>query len=209
MQKVDSHFSFDSNDLGGSLSTLIKEHKKKGSENLLKEEEILKIFAQICEGVRYLHEERKMIHRELKPDKLLISSNGTIKIGDFGLSKVFEVGKQYALSQVGTISYMSPEIYDNGKYDYKSDIWALGVILYELCALKRPFENNSSPLALMKLIVEKEPLPIPDVYSTQLKDLLQSLLLTPSLLDKKIFEKALTSLVNSDPSNLFILLSHS
>ncbi len=190
------------------MGTLIKDHKKKGSENLLKEEEILKIFAQICEGVRYLHEERNMIHRDLKPDNLLISSNGTIKIGDFGLSKDFENSKQYASSQVGTYCYMSPEIIENGKYDFKSDIWALGVILYELCALKRPFEH-SIPLSLMNMIVNKEPLPIPDVYSTQLKDLLQSLLLTPSLLDKKIFEKALTSLVNSDPSNLFILLSHS
>ena len=66
-----------------------------------------------------------------------------VKIGDFGISKVLESTSDLAKTLLGTPYYLSPEICIGQKYDYKSDIWMLGCILYELCTLRRPFEGES------------------------------------------------------------------
>jgi NIMA (never in mitosis gene a)-related kinase len=66
-----------------------------------------------------------------------------LKLGDFGISKVLEKTLDQAETMVGTPYYMSPEMYENKPYTHKSDIWALGCILYELCTLKRAFEGSN------------------------------------------------------------------
>lgn len=65
-----------------------------------------------------------------------MTSNGTVKIGDFGISKVLENTLDQASTVVGTPYYMSPEVCENKPYTFKSDVWALGCVLYELCTLK-------------------------------------------------------------------------
>jgi serine/threonine protein kinase len=66
-----------------------------------------------------------------------------VKLGDFGISKVLESTHDFAKTSLGTPYYLSPEVCMGQNYDYKSDTWMLGCILYELCTLKRPFEGDS------------------------------------------------------------------
>lgn len=75
-----------------------------------------------------------ILHRDLKPENVFLDGNNNIKLGDFGLSKQI-AAQAFTNTYVGTPYYMSPELATGGQYDSKSDIWALGCITYELCAL--------------------------------------------------------------------------
>ena len=72
-----------------------------------------------------------------------MTSKGTIKLGDFGISKLLDTSHDKANSVVGTPYYLSPEACESQPYTYKSDIWALGCVLYELCTLRHPFEAKN------------------------------------------------------------------
>jgi Serine/threonine protein kinase len=98
-----------------------------------------------------------------------------IKLGDFGIARVLNHTKENARTMVGTPYYLSPEIIDNKPYSFKSDIWSLGVILYELCALKPPFDAESLPKLAMK-IVRGIYNPLPSQYSRELKNLVSMML---------------------------------
>lgn len=102
---------------------------------------------------------KRVIHRDLKPDNILICQDGRLKIGDFGISKVGKFshnGQNSVLTATndihGTPMYMSPETLTDGSYTCESDIWSMGCVLYELCMLRSPFsfckvsilENNSN-----------------------------------------------------------------
>ena len=78
------------------------------------------------------------MHRDLKGQNIFMTSSGKVKIGDLGVSKVME-STMRAKTQIGTPYYMSPELVKGLPYTFKSDIWSLGVILYELCTLQTPF----------------------------------------------------------------------
>ena len=78
-------------------------------------------------------------HRDLKGSIIFLSNDHRVKIGDFGISKVAEQTVQASKSFVGTPYYLSPEMVEGKNYSAKADIWALGVILYQLCTLKLPF----------------------------------------------------------------------
>ena len=93
-----------------------------------------------------------------------MSSNGIIKIGDFGISKVLEGTLENAETIVGTPYYMSPEVCESLPYSYKSDIWALGCVLYELCTLKHAFKAKNL-LGLVYKIVQEKQEPIPSCYN--------------------------------------------
>ena len=81
--------------------------------------------------------------------------NGLVKLGDFGIARVFSKTNQQAITMVGTPYYISPEIVENQPYNYKTDIWSIGVILYEMCALKPPFDGRSLPALAMKIVSGK------------------------------------------------------
>ena len=76
-------------------------------------------------------------------------SNGIVKLGDFGIARVLSTTIELAVTIVGTPYYLSPEIIKNEPYNFKSDMWSLGVILYELCALKPPFNGNNIHMLAM------------------------------------------------------------
>lgn len=116
-----------------------------------------------------------MLHRDLKSQNVFLTSKNTVKLGDFGIAKVLTCTLEKAKTIVGTPYYISPEIVQNKPYSFGSDIWSLGVILYELCALKPPFDATSISALGMK-IVRGIYSPIPQQYSKDLK-LLQSQLL--------------------------------
>jgi NIMA (never in mitosis gene a)-related kinase len=104
-----------------------------------------------------------------------LTGNNTVKLGDFGISKVLENTNQAAMTVVGTPYYMSPEVVQNHPYTFKSDVWALGCILYELCSLKHAFAADNL-LGLVYKIVQDNYDPIPERYSSDLKNLIKMLL---------------------------------
>ena len=89
-------------------------------------------------ALEYVHA-RKIIHRDIKTGNVFLTGSNTIKVGDFGISKVLENTTQVAMTVVGTPYYMAPESCQSQPYTSKSDVWALGIIIYELCTLKQPF----------------------------------------------------------------------
>ncbi|MBU0717295.1 MAG: serine/threonine protein kinase, partial [Planctomycetes bacterium] len=103
---------------------------------------------EIAKGLSYLHE-RGIVHRDLKPGNIFYD-DGYVKIGDYGLSKFISVSRHSAqTSSVGTVHYMAPEI-GSGNYSRGVDIYALGVMLYEMLLGKVPFEGSSMAEVLMK-----------------------------------------------------------
>lgn len=121
---------------GGDLSKLIRYfHKRK---QLLTEQAILKYFTQVCSAVRYIHSKR-ILHRDIKPANIFMTSDGCVKLGDFGLGRFFSQNTRDAHTIVGTFYYMSPERIRESGYGFSSDIWSLGCVLYELITLSSPF----------------------------------------------------------------------
>lgn len=106
-----------------------------------------------------------------------MTKQGIVKIGDFGIAKVLSTTMQNAKTVVGTPYYLSPEIVQSRPYSFKSDIWSLGVVLYEMCALKPPFDAPSLHFLAMK-IVRGAFNPLPQQYSSELKALISSCLST-------------------------------
>ncbi|XP_037799318.1 serine/threonine-protein kinase Nek8-like [Penaeus monodon] len=111
----------------------------KGGREPLPEEDVLNLFCQLVLGMLHIHES-KILHRDIKSNNILLDrSHRVVKIGDFGISKILS-SKSKAHTVVGTPCYLSPELCQEKPYNQKSDIWALGCVLYEMLTLKRAFE---------------------------------------------------------------------
>jgi len=93
-------------------------------------------------AVKHCHD-RKILHRDIKAANILLNTDGSTKLADFGISRVLSRTKSLANSGVGTPLYFSPELTLGHAYNFKSDIWSLGVLLYELCALEPPFQGKT------------------------------------------------------------------
>ena len=118
---------------GGDLAAIIKRRAKK--EDHFTEAEVLDWFVQLVMALHHVHS-KKILHRDLKTQNIFITKN-LVKLGDFGIAKVMEGSMSAASTVIGTPYYMSPEVCQNQPYSYKSDVWALGCILYEMCALQQ------------------------------------------------------------------------
>ncbi|MGH9805179.1 MAG: protein kinase domain-containing protein, partial [Candidatus Acidiferrales bacterium] len=136
---------------GSTLAELIS------TRSLLPVKQIVLMFEQLCEGLHYAHE-RGIVHRDLKPTNIIVTPEGAAKILDFGIAKVAESGTTKAGLILGTPSYMSPEQAQGGRVDRRSDIFALGAMLYELLTGEKPFPANT-PTAVIYKILHEEPIP--------------------------------------------------
>ncbi|GAB0493981.1 hypothetical protein MMPV_005269 [Pyropia vietnamensis] len=134
---------------GGALFSIIAEHKT------FSEQHAASIMRDILHGLAYLHA-RNIVHRDLKPDNLLCTSNTwpfNVKLADFGLSNMLQDDGDKLMSKVGTPLYCSPEVLTADSYDEKVDLWAAGVLLYELLTGVRPF-NSSHTRTVINMIIE-------------------------------------------------------
>ncbi len=124
------------------------------------------ILRQACAGLAVAHE-RDLVHRDIKPANLMICDDGTIKVVDFGIAQTREYGDKLTNTGefVGTPGYLSPEVCTGKEVDARSDIFALGIVFYEMLAGKVPFENDS-PLGLMLEVVQAD---IPDIRAINKK----------------------------------------
>ncbi|KAH9224655.1 kinase-like domain-containing protein [Leptodontidium sp. 2 PMI_412] len=115
-----------------------------------------------------------ILHRDLKPENVFLGEDNSVKLGDFGLSKIM-ASHDFASTYVGTPFYMSPEICAAERYTLKSDIWSLGCIIYELCSREPPF-NAKSHFQLVQKIKEGKVAPLPAVYSPELNAVIKDCL---------------------------------
>jgi NIMA (never in mitosis gene a)-related kinase len=118
---------------------------------------------------------KNILHRDLKPKNIMLTSSDEIKIGDFGISKMLENTFDMAKTATGTPYYLSPEVCLGQKYDHKSDCWMLGCILHELCTLRRPFEGDSLNTVLNR-ITKTEPARLPKEFDPLFQKLVDGLL---------------------------------
>ncbi|KAJ4297985.1 G2-specific serine/threonine protein kinase [Kalmusia sp. IMI 367209] len=180
----------------GDLGRVIQNLKNKNQ--LAEEEFVWSIFSQIVNALYRCHygqdppaaahnvmgmgadakparNGRPMIlHRDLKPENIFLDHDNSVKLGDFGLSKILQ-SHDFASTYVGTPFYMSPEICKAEQYGPHSDIWALGCIIYEMCAKQPPFNARTHLDLIQKIRMGRYP-PIPAVYSPELNKVIASCL---------------------------------
>jgi len=164
---------------GHTLKELITNHK-------LPITKVLDITTQICQGLSKAHE-AGIVHRDIKPQNIIIDKEGRIKILDFGLAKIKGVAQlTKESSTIGTAHYMSPEQTLGKEVDHRTDIWSLGIILYEMLTGELPFKGDYEQ-AVIYSIINEEPKPVSDIRPDAPKEM------------EKIFNKTLAK----EPSNRY------
>ncbi|MEJ2195118.1 MAG: protein kinase, partial [Ignavibacteriaceae bacterium] len=151
---------------GESLSQKIK----KGP---LPTDESMKIFSQVAQGLLVAHD-KNIIHRDIKPGNIIITDKGEVKIVDFGLATLAGEKITESFSTKGTIAYMAPEIIRGQAGDHRTDIWSLGVVLFEMLTGNLPFKGDY-PEPMMYTIVNEEPETLSQ-YLTNIPESLQKVL---------------------------------
>ncbi|XP_023578853.1 serine/threonine-protein kinase 36 isoform X2 [Octodon degus] len=139
----------------------------------LPEDQVQAIAAQLVSALYYLHSHR-ILHRDMKPQNILLAKDGSIKLCDFGFARAMSTNTMVLTSIKGTPLYMSPELVEERPYDHTADLWSVGCILYELAVGTPPFYTTSI-FQLVNLIL-KDPVRWPSTISPCFKNFLQGLL---------------------------------
>ena len=158
----------------GDLCTYMTERLKNKKQNCyFTEDFIWKLFIQISIGLYYIHS-KKIIHRDIKTLNIFLTKDFSGKIGDLGVAKVLD-GTTNAITFIGTPYYVSPEMCQNKPYNEKSDIWALGCILYELITFRHPFTATNQAALFIK-ILHGNYTPLPENTSKDLVNMVKFIL---------------------------------
>ncbi len=155
----------------GDLFQRICDHQQDNTQ--MPESDVWLIFIQIVRGLRAMHD-LNIMHRDLKSANVFLNKDFTIKLGDMNVSKVVSQ-RNLNYTQTGTPYYASPEVWKDEPYDFKSDIWSLGCVLYEMICLKPPFQANDMS-GLYKRVIRGHFPKIPKFYSNDLSNIVQSML---------------------------------
>ena len=191
----------------GDLNDFLEKHKQ--TKHLLSENLVWKIFIKITLGLADIHK-LNILHRDLKSLNIFLKKDEDIRVGDLGVAKILNQ-TYFAKTFIGTPYYLSPEICEDKKYNDKSDVWALGCILYELCTYQHPYTARSQGGLILK-ILNDNPKPIHNYYSKELSDLISLIFVKnfekrPSCLDilkmKFVIEKAKSLGIYEDIKNSF------
>lgn len=157
---------------GGDLAQLIQ--RARGQRQRFEEPYIWRVLFQLCRALQVCHNQipsGTILHRDIKPANIFLDVAGNVKLGDFGLARVLRRDQSFAASFVGTPHYMSPELVKGRQYDRKSDVWAVGCLIYELCALRPPFRGRAFA-QLSENIAHGEFSAIPGIYSQDLQSII-------------------------------------
>lgn len=152
---------------GGDITAQIERAAQRRAP--ISEECVQKWTTQALLALKYLHG-KHVLHRDLKPSNLFLMRSGDVRVGDFGISKVLTGTHDKANTILGTPNYISPELVQERPYSWPSDIWAMGCILYQMCALRVPFEAPTIQELARKIVYD--PIPqLPGMYSRDLRTL--------------------------------------
>ena len=164
---------------GGSLEDLLV--KNINQQKRIDEKTLWDLLIQSLSGLLYLHETRKIIHRDIKPDNLLLDSEGHLKISDFGVSAIKSDEVDDLLKCHGTVAgpiqFMAPEMCLGDAYDFKSDIYMLGLTFWFMASNNLPERKLS--LGPLIIPIKNPNAKLPDCYSEMLKGFINSLLKPP------------------------------
>ncbi|KAJ3396971.1 hypothetical protein HDU92_001262 [Lobulomyces angularis] len=169
---------------GGDLANIIKRCKKE--KKFIPEAVIWSFLSQLVLALNECHNggsgtssmskpHPPILHRDIKPENVFLDKDQNVKLGDFGLSKIIESENEFAQTYVGTPFYMSPELINESCYNAKSDIWALGCLIFELCTLEPPFQSKTQ-LGLSAKIRQGKVENLPHQYSPELNRIIKSML---------------------------------
>ncbi|RGB25953.1 kinase-like domain-containing protein [Rhizophagus diaphanus] len=154
-----------------SLGTLYAQLKR---QIRFVEKQASRYIAQIAKSLKYVHE-RHIVHRDLKPENLLIDKQGVLKLADFGWATYVQDFTNSSLKTIcGTLDYLAPEMVKRQPYNEKVDVWALGIICYELLVGVPPFESIGFPLTIQRIVLDE--VMIPDYVSKEARDIIIMLL---------------------------------
>eukprot|EP00756_Hemistasia_phaeocysticola_P006927 Hpha_TRINITY_DN14054_c0_g2::TRINITY_DN14054_c0_g2_i1::g.44369::m.44369/K08857/NEK1_4_5; NIMA (never in mitosis gene a)-related kinase 1/4/5 len=160
---------------GGDLERQVRARAFRSMSYFL-EYEVFFMFLQLMLALDHVHGQ-KMLHRDLKTANVFVATNGVVKLGDFGYSHKYEdtVSGGVAGTFCGTPVYLAPELWKRHRYSKKADMWSLGVVLYELLALKRPYFSLQIP-ELMDKILHAYHVPPPPHFSDEIIEICSILL---------------------------------
>jgi serine/threonine protein kinase len=156
---------------GQTLGSLLRE------VHPLPERDAVKIASRVCEALEYMHQ-NKIVHRDLKPQNIMICNDGSIRIMDFGIAKSLKMRRLTFVGfspSMGTPDYMAPEQVKGKRGDERTDIYAMGAILYEMCTGSTPFEGES-PYAVMNARLTGDPV-APRKLNTHLTPAVEEIIL--------------------------------
>jgi serine/threonine-protein kinase len=147
--------------LGETLQQRMK--RLSANQRRLPYSEIIRYIIDVCEAVDYAHK-RQMIHRDIKPANIMLDVNGHAILMDFGIAKIIGGHKHTATGAViGTAMYMSPEQVRGDRFDHRTDIYSIGITLFEMVHGRPPFDADSTMTLMMKHLNE----PVPDLRQLQ------------------------------------------
>ena len=157
---------------GGSVASVID--NARAHTTRLASDFVLRTATQLALALQYLHS-HGILHRDVKPENILLSAEGNVKLADFGLATLLTADDPEATELVGTPYYLAPELCGNRPYGPKADAWSMGVVLYKMCALVLPFMANTLR-ELAACIRTEKPKPLSRKYPRSLRSIVKSLL---------------------------------
>jgi len=156
----------------GELEERIQSRKKTGK--FLRESQIWTWFIQMLLALKHIHD-RQTLHRDIKTQNIFLDDDENAVVGDFGLATVLTPTLGFAQSRLGTPYYLSPEICEGHPYNSKSDVWALGCVVFKMCALQHAFQAPNIS-ELIQTITDEEPRTIPTHYTSKLQRIIEKML---------------------------------
>jgi len=158
---------------GGDMAKRI--NTAKTSRTAISEDTALNWLTQMCLALKHIHD-RKVIHRDIKAQNVFLMADGSLRLGDFGVARVLDYTVAKAQTQVGTPYYIAPEILKGRSYTSKVDVWSLGVLLFEMCALDVPIKAANLHDLYKRIMSFRRVPPLPRQYSSSVRELLAAML---------------------------------